>query len=152
MPPRTEPGSGLSQRELEMLITRHKARIADLLPAGQTFVSGSTLLGHYGGHDIDLVVLVDDVAKAASRIRDAYPPLYEDEWRDDWAAFRELGPQQIDIVLTRPGTKGHAHHLRAWEVILADDTVRAEYMRLKSAGMDSAQKAAFFEGIVSRLA
>src|SRR6187397_277481 len=105
MPPRTEPGSGLSQRELEMLITRHKARIADLLPAGQTFVSGSTLLGHYGGHDIDLVVLVDDVGKAASRIRDAYPPLYEDEWRDDWAAFRELGPQQIDIVLTRPGTR-----------------------------------------------
>jgi hypothetical protein len=79
MPPRTEPGSGLSQTELEMLITRHKARIADLLPAGQTFVSGSTLLGHYGGHDIDLVVLVDDVGKAASRIRDAYPALYEDE-------------------------------------------------------------------------
>ena len=146
-----EPASGLSQTEIELLVSRHKDRIREILPAGQTFVSGSTLLGDYSGHDVDLVVLVDDVTDAARRMHDAYPPLYEDDWRDDWAAFRELGPPQVDIVLTRAGTKGHAHHLRAWEVILADGSVRAEYARLKSAGMDSAQKAAFFDGLVSQL-
>ena len=121
------------------------------MPEGTTSLSGSTLLGQYGGHDLDLVVLVPDVADAASRLRRLYPPLYEDEWRDDWAAFRLPGPPQVDIVLTRPGTKGDAHHRRAWELILADDALRAEYERLKAAGMDSARKKVFFERVVSRL-
>ena len=114
-------------------------------------MSGSTLLGHFGGHDIDLVVLVPDVAHAAARLRRVYPPLYEDEWRDDWAAFREPGPPQVDVVLTKRGTKGDAHHRRAWELILADDELRAEYERLKAAGMDSATKAVFFDRVVARL-
>ena len=121
------------------------------MPEGTTSLSGSTLLGQYGGHDLDLVVLVPDVADAASRLRRLYPPLYEDEWRDDWAAFRLSGLPQVDIVLTRPGTKGDAHHRRAWELILADDALRAEYERLKAAGMDSARKKVFFERVVSRL-
>jgi hypothetical protein len=121
------------------------------VPEGTTSLSGSTLLGQYGGHDLDLVVLVPDVADAASRLRRLYPPLYEDEWRDDWAAFRLSGLPQVDIVLTRPGTKGDAHHRRAWELILADDALRAEYERLKAAGMDSARKKVFFERVVSRL-
>jgi hypothetical protein len=134
-----------------MLINRHRARISELIPEARTFLSGSTLLGSFGGHDIDLVVLVEDVAEAADPMREAYPPLYEDEWRDDWAAFREPGPPQIDIVLTKRGTAGHAHHLRAWELILADDSLRADYVALKSAGMDSAQKAAFFDRVVAML-
>ena len=137
--------------DVEALIARHETRIRKALPEGTPSVSGSTLLGRYGGHDIDLVVLVPDVADAAGRLRRIYPPLYEDEWRDDWAAFREPGPPQVDIVLTSPGTKGDAHHRRAWELILADDELRTEYERLKAAGMDSATKADFFDRVVARL-
>ena len=137
--------------EVAALIASHERRIREVVPEGTTSVSGSTLLGRYGGHDIDLVVLVPDVAGAASRLREVYPPLYEDEWRDDWAAFRLPGPPQVDIVLTSPGTKGDAHHRRAWGLILVDDELRAEYERLKAAGMDSATKKDFFERVVSRL-
>jgi hypothetical protein len=108
-------------------------------------------LGRYGGHDLDLVVLVPDVAGAAERLRNVYPPLYEEEWRDDWAAFRDPGPPQVDVVLTKRGTKSDAHHRRAWELILADDVLREDYERLKAAGMDSAQKAVFFERVVAML-
>ena len=121
------------------------------MPEGTTSVSGSTLLGHCAGHDLDLVVLAPDVGGAADRLRRLYPPLYEDEWRDDWAAFRDPGPPQVDIVLTRRGTKGDAHHRLAWELILADESLRAEYERLKAAGMDGAQKAAFFDRVVAML-
>jgi hypothetical protein len=138
-----------SVMDLEALIASHAARIREAVPEGETSVSGSTLLGHYGGHDVDLVVLVPDVADAADRLRPVYPPLYEDEWRDDWAAFRLAGPPQVDIVLTSPGSKGDAHHRRAWELILADDELQAEYERLKAAGMDSATKNAFFERVVA---
>jgi len=47
--------------------------------------------------------------------------------------------------------KGDAHHRRSWELILADNALRAEYERLKEAGMDSAQKQAFFERVVAML-
>ena len=137
--------------EVAALIASHERRIREVVPEGTISVSGSTLLGGYGGHDVDLVVLVPDVAGAASRLREVYPPLYEDEWRDDWAAFRLPGPPQVDIVLTSPGTKGDAHHRRAWGLILVDDELRAEYERLKAAGMDSATKKDFFERVVSRL-
>lgn len=145
------PESGMSRTELEALIERHADRLAESVPEGTTSVSGSTLLGDYGGHDIDLVVLVPNVADAASRLRNAYPPLYEDEWREDWAAFRDPGPPQVDVVLTKPGTPGDAHHRLAWELILADDTLRAEYRRLKESGMDSTRKALFFNRVVELL-
>ena len=54
-------------------------------------------------------------------------------------------------MLTSRGTKGDAHHRRAWELILANDALRAEYEDLKAAGMDSTQKAAFFERVVAML-
>jgi hypothetical protein len=142
----------MARAELESLVALHAGRIAEAVPEGTTSVSGSTVLGLFGGHDLDLVVLVPNVADAANRLRHVYPPLYEEEWREDWAAFRDLGPPQVDIVLTKPGTKGDAHHRRAWDLILADDTLKAEYDRLKAAGMDSAQKAGFFERVVARLA
>jgi hypothetical protein len=136
---------------IDALVARHAARIANAVPEGATSVSGSSLLGVWAGHDLDLVVLVPDVANAAQRLRRIYPPLYEDEWRDDWAAFRDPGPPQVDVVLTMRDTKGDAHHRRAWELILAEDELRAEYEGLKAAGMDSAQKAAFFERVVAIL-
>jgi hypothetical protein len=143
--------SGISRADVEALVEHHAGRIAEAVPEGETLVSGSTLLGHYGGHDLDFVVLVPNVADAANRLRHVYPPLYEEEWRDDWAAFRDPGRPQVDIVLTRRGTTGDAHHRRAWDLILADGALKAEYVRLKGAGMDGAQKAAFFDRVVGML-
>jgi hypothetical protein len=140
-----------SRAELDVVIARHTGRISEAVPEGTTYLSGSALLGEYGGHDLDFVVLVPSVAEAAARLRAEYPPLYEDDWRDDWAAFRDTGPPQVDVVVTKRGTKGDAHHRRAWELILADDTLKEEYERLKAAGMDSTQKAAFFERVVALL-
>jgi hypothetical protein len=141
----------LSQARVEELVASYTARIAELVPEGRTSLSGSTLLGRYDGHDVDLVVLVPGVAAAANRLRDIYPPLYEDEWRDDWAAFRVAGPPQVDIVLTVPGTWGDDHHRRSWELLLVQPDLRAEYEALKAAGMDSTQKAAFFDRVVELL-
>jgi hypothetical protein len=146
-----EAEPGLSRAEMKALLADHASRIAEAVPEGSTSVSGSALLGRFGGHDLDLVVLVPDVARAASRLRQIYPPLYEGEWRDDWAAFRHPGPPQVDVVLTKRGTKGDAHHRRVWELILADEALRAEYERLQAAGMSGAQKAAFFDRVVAML-
>jgi hypothetical protein len=95
----------LSHDDVAGLVAQHTARIADAVPEGETSLSGSTLLGRYYGRDIDLVVLVRDVASAAARLRESYPPLYEDHWRDDWAAFRLEGPPQVDVVITSPARK-----------------------------------------------
>lgn len=141
----------LSQAEVEALVALHTARIGAAVPEGRTSVSGSTLLGHYGGHDVDLVVLVPHVGSATERLRRAYPPLYENDWRDDWAAFRVEGRPQVDIVVTSPGTSGDDHHRRAWELILANSELRAEYEALKAAGMDSQTKAKFFDRVVEML-
>ena len=146
-----ESATGLSGDELNAVIADHAGRIAQAVPEGLTSVSGSTLLGHYAGHDVDLVVLVPHVPDAADQLRVVYPPLYEEQWRDDWAAFRDPGPPQVDVVLTRRGTKGDAHHRRAWELILADQELRAEYERLKALGMSGVEKAAFFDRVVAML-
>jgi hypothetical protein len=141
----------LSPEETEAVISLHERRLGDLVPEGALSLSGSTLLGHFGGHDIDFVLVVPDLVDAARRVRDAYPPLYEDEWRDDWAAFRDAGPPQVDVVVTTPGSKGEAHHLRAWQLLLNEPSLLAEYENLKAAGMTGAQKAAFFDRLVSLL-
>jgi hypothetical protein len=57
----------------------------------------------------------------------------------------------VDIVLTERGTRGDAHHPRAWELILADGALQAEYERLKAAGTSGAQKAVFFDRVVAML-
>jgi hypothetical protein len=145
-----EPTQEISPSEVDALIAHHTSRIGDALPGASISVSGSTLLG-YGGHDIDLVALVANVADAATRLRRLYPPLYEDRWRNDWAAFRDPGPPQVDVVVTEPGTDGDAHHRRSWQLILADPSLRAEYERLKAAGMDAARKAKFFDHVVAML-
>jgi hypothetical protein len=136
---------------IQTLVSTYLERIADLIPQSESYLSGSTLLGHFGGHDVDLVVLVPSVRGAADVLRSEYPPLYEDEWRDDWAAFRVPGPPQVDIVLTREGTRGDAHHRRAWELLLADEALREEYVMRKKAGMTGEQKRVFFDHVVARL-
>jgi predicted nucleotidyltransferase len=69
----------LSHAEVEALVACHTARIRELVSEAKTSVSGSTLLGRYGGHDVDLVVLVPNVTAAANRLRNADPPLYEND-------------------------------------------------------------------------
>ena len=61
-----------------------------------------------------------------------------------WAA-------QVDIVVTSPGSSGDDHHRRAWELLLTDASLRAEYEARKGAGMDSVEKAAFFDRVVALL-
>ena len=122
------------------------------MPEGTTSVSGSTLLGHFAGHDLDLVVLVPEIGGAADRLRRLYPPLYEDEWRDDWAAFRDPGPPQVDIVLTRPGTLGDRHHRLAWQLLAMRPDLLQEYRELKATPDDyERRKREFFERVVSLL-
>ena len=146
-----ETQQGLSQEDVDALVALHMRRIAEAVPDASVSLSGSTLLGRFGGHDIDLVALVPNLADAADRLATVYPPLYQEEWRDDWAAFRHAGPPQVDIVLTKRGTRGDAHHRRAWELLLADPSLQAEYVGLKAAGMSGARKAAFFERVVAML-
>ena len=53
--------------------------------------------------------------------------------------------------MTAPGTNGDAHHRRAWELLLSDDALRAEYLRLTAAGITSSQKREFFDRVVEAL-
>lgn len=123
-----------------------------VLPDAEVCLSGSALVANVKVDDVDLVALVSDVAGSAERLRELYPPLYEDEWRDDWAAFRTSSSPQVDIVVTRRGTKGDAHHRRAWELLATDDQLLADYRALKASRENYAQqKAAFFERVVSLL-
>lgn len=131
----------------------HRDRILRLVPAVDVRLSGGALVDGADSVDIDLVALVDDVAAAAQRLLAEYPALYADEWRDDWAAFRDPGPPQVDVVVTRIGTKGDAHHRRAWELLSETPELLAEYRSLRAnRGLDyDERKAAFFDRIVALL-
>jgi hypothetical protein len=134
------------------LVDEDRERVTLLIPEAQVFLSGSALIEGVGAGDVDLVVLVPDVPEAASRLRGMYPTLYEDQWRGDWAAFRDPGPPQVDLVVTRPGTKGDAHHRRAWEFLAKEPELLAEYRALKMDRTDyESRKAAFFDRVVARM-
>jgi hypothetical protein len=50
------------------------------------------------------------------------------------------------------GTKGDAHHRRAWDALLNDPALLAEYRAIKADRADyEARKAAFFERVVASL-
>jgi GrpB-like predicted nucleotidyltransferase (UPF0157 family) len=123
--------------------------VTRLIPEAEVFLTGSASVEGLDADDIDLVVLVPHVLEAASRLRALFPPLYEDQWRDDWAGFRIPGRPQVDLVLTRAGTKGDAHHRRVWMFLAERPELLAEYRALKSDRTDyESRKAAFFEGVV----
>jgi GrpB-like predicted nucleotidyltransferase (UPF0157 family) len=134
------------------LAEKHRQRIAASVPNASILVTGSASVDGLPANDLDLVVLVSDVRDAAARLREDYAPLYEDDWHDDWAAFRDPGPPQVDVVVTRPGTKGDAYHRRAWELLASDPGLLAEYRRLKATSERyEERKAAFFERVVAML-
>ncbi len=121
----------------------------ELLPGAEVVLTGSAACSDLVANDLDFVVLVSDVAEAAQHVRRRLAPLFELEWHADWAAFREPGPPQVDVVVTKRGTRGDAHHRRAWEVLQGDSALRAEYRRLKLDPVAyEERKAAFFERLV----
>ena len=125
------------------------------LPDAEIHLTGSASVDGLPANDVDLVALVEDVPATAEELRGSYPPLYEEHWSDEWAAFRVAGPPQVDVVLTRRGTRWDAQHRLTWELIRRDDALFAEYAALKSDPTDptdlAARKAAFFERVVGLL-
>jgi len=133
-------------------VIEQERRLRELLPEARVRLSGSASVPGLEPGDVDLVVLVDDVAAAAEIVRPEFPALYADEWRDDWAAFRDPGPPQVDIVLTQPGTLGDKHHRLAWELITDRPDLLAEYRELKATPGDyERRKREFFERVVAQL-
>jgi GrpB-like predicted nucleotidyltransferase (UPF0157 family) len=133
-------------------VIEHERRICELLPGAEVHLSGSACVSGLDPDDLDLVVLVKDVRAAAEVLRAEYPALYADEWRDDWAAFRDPGPPQIDVVVTRRGSVGDKHHRLAWWLLASDPGLLAEYKALKAIPEDyERRKREFFERVVARL-
>jgi GrpB-like predicted nucleotidyltransferase (UPF0157 family) len=133
-------------------VNEQERRLRRLLPGARVHLSGSSSMPGLEPDDVDLVVLVDDVEGAAEALRPEYPALYPDEWRDDWAAFRDPGPPQVDIVLTRPGTLGDRHHRLAWELLATRPDLLEEYRELKATPGDyERRKREFFERVVALL-
>lgn len=134
------------------LVNEHRRRIVGAIPEADVSLSGGASIEGLVANDVDLVALVPNVAEAAARLRRLYPPLFEEEWREDWAAFRDEGPPQVDLVVTQLGTKGDAHHRRAWELLAQNADLLDEYRALKASDDDyERRKAAFFERLVSLL-
>ena len=133
------------------VVAEHRRRILALLPSAAVCLTGGALVED-DPDDVDLVALVDDVAAAAGRLREAYAPLHEGDWRDDWAAFRDPGPPQVDVVVTRPGSEPDARHRRAWELLAGDPALLAEYRALKETRERyEERKRAFFERVAATL-
>jgi 16S rRNA (adenine1518-N6/adenine1519-N6)-dimethyltransferase len=131
---------------LDFVALAEALRLRAQLPGADVRLTGSASLRDSVVDDLDLVAIVDDVAAAAARLD--LPPLYPEQWRDDWAAFRLDGNPRIDIVVTRAGSRGHAHHVRAWDRLAADPTLLAEYRQAK---LNPEQKRDFFERVVAGL-
>jgi GrpB-like predicted nucleotidyltransferase (UPF0157 family) len=128
------------------------ARIRELLPGAEVHLTGSACLPGLQPGDIDLVVLVEDVPRAADVLRAGYPALHADDWREDWAAFRDPGPPQVDVVVTRRGTPGDKHHRLAWQLLASDPGLLAEYRTLKATSVEyEARKREFFDRVVALL-
>ncbi len=142
----------LEPAEIAAAVAEHTSRIQALVPGADVQLSGSALIPELEPRDVDLVVLVPQVAPVTAPLSAVYPVLYEEHWQDVWAAFREPGPPQVDLAVTVPGSWGELHHLRAWELIANDRALLDEYRALKESPDDYAErKAAYFEAVVARL-
>ena len=142
----------MDEGELEVLVGRWRDRVLAALPEAEIHLVGSACVPGLAAEDVDLVALVDDVEAAAARLRILYPPLYEKPWTREWAAFRVVGPPQVDLVLTKRGSKWDAHHRLAWYLLRRDEGLVAEYAALKEIPDAYAErKAEFFERLVRLL-
>jgi hypothetical protein len=116
-------------------------------------LTGSAYVGGLNPLDLDLVILSDRPAKVAAALKRRYSPLYPEEWSDEWVAFRDPGPPQVDIVVTVPGSDGDMRHRRAWELIASRQDLQDEYRVLKAhlASGYPERKARFFERLAAEL-
>jgi 16S rRNA (adenine1518-N6/adenine1519-N6)-dimethyltransferase len=130
-------------RPVDFVALAETLRLRALIPNAVVKLTGSASFRGYPADDVDLVAVVDDVAAAAARLD--LPQLLPEEWRDDWAAFRIDAQPRVDVVVTRPGTLGHAHHVRAWERLADDPALLAQY---RIAKLDPDRKREFFERVV----
>jgi hypothetical protein len=113
----------------------HERRLRALLPQARVHPSGSASVPALVPCDLDLVVLVDDVDAAAEALRREFPVLYPDEWREDWAAFRDPG-----------------HHRLGRELLAIRPDLLDEYRLLKATSGDyERRKREFFERVVGLL-
>ncbi len=138
--------------EVEAVVQEHSTRIAGLVPDAEVHLTGSASVPGLDPDDVDLVALVTDVQKAAELLRTTYPPLYEEQWSDEWAAFRSGHSPQVDLVLTTRGSVWDAHHRLAWHLLRHDEALRLEYAALKREPQRNAErKREFFERVVRLL-
>lgn len=137
---------------LDTLIRVHESRIAGVLPDAVAHLVGSASVPGLEADDLDLVLVASDVAGAAASLANVYPRLYQQQWDDDWAAFRDPGPPQVDVVVTRPGSAAEARHRLVWDLLRDDARLRAEYLVLKRdrSNLDD-RKRAFFERLAASL-
>ena len=138
----------MDERDVRAVVAVRGEEIIALVPEAEIYLTGSASVPGLSARDIDLVAPVADVSVATVVIRKIYPTLYEEQWSEEWAAFRLEGPPQVDLVLTKPGTKWDAHHRLAWNLLREDSSLLAEYAALKR---DEGQKVVFFERIVRLL-
>jgi len=138
---------------LAHILRVHTARIAVRVPDARVELTGSASVGGLDAQDVDLVVVTDDVGRVADALARSYAQLYPEQWSGDWAAFRDAGPPQVDVVVTSPGSTGDLHHRAAWELIAARQDLQDEYRRLKAhlARGYPERKARFFERVVAEL-
>jgi len=138
--------------DAQTIFAAHRQKIQEVIPDADVYLTGSASVVGLDAGDIDLVALVPDVLMAASRLQPSYIPLYEEQWSDDWAAVRMDGAPQVDVVLTRQGTKWDLHHRLAWDLLRGDEQLLAEYAALKAVPTSYAErKALFFERVVRLL-
>jgi 16S rRNA (adenine1518-N6/adenine1519-N6)-dimethyltransferase len=125
-------------RPIDFVALAETLRLQALLPDATVRMTGSATVED--ADNIDLVVIVEDVAATTARLRDTHPAV-----DGEWADFRAPGHPQIDVVVARPGTLVHAHHVRAWERLGDDPALLARYRTIKG---DSERKREFFERVV----
>jgi hypothetical protein len=134
------------------VVIEYERRICERLPGAEVHLSGSACVPGLDPGDLDLVVLVEEVAPAAEILGSHYPALFREQWRDDWAAFRVPGSPQVDIVVTRPGSLGDKHHRLAWSLLAERPDLLEEYRALKVAPHGyEVRKREFFERVVALL-
>lgn len=142
----------MDEGELEVIVGKWRDQVVAAVPEAEIHLVGSACVPSLAAEDVDLVALVDDVETAAARLHALYPPLYEEQWTEEWAAFRVAGPPQVDLVLTKRGSKWDAHHRLAWYLLRRDDGLAAEYAALKGTRDAYAErKAEFFDRLVRLL-
>ena len=123
----------------DFVVLAEALRIRELIPGADVRLAGTASVANFPANDLDLVVLAEEARDLP------YPPLFPEQWRDDWKAYRLSGDPQVDIVVTKPGTLGHAHHVRAWERIADNPALLAEYRALERT---PEAKREFFERVV----